>query len=159
MLLKNKWVSDRVMLKLVAKILRKSPMAKGYKITTERGVEKVTSEEIIQFVEDLAEALYKGDYGEIKHCKTCGNFDPKFCGRGRGWCPEYGGYHSARDFCSGWIPMTEQQVRFRKKSREELENLEQFEQLQTQRAGNGSKGSTKGNRPTAGAKAKRRSDS
>lgn len=158
MLIKNRWVSDKTMLKLIAQILRKFPLSKGYKITTEQGVEKILSEEVIQFTEDLAEAFYKGDYGEINRCKTCGNFDPSYCGRGRGWCSEFVGYHTARDFCSSWIPQTEQKRELIRRITID-ENRKELEKLQAKRAGNVSKDSIKGNRPTSGTKAKRRSGS
>lgn len=139
MILKEKFISDKTMLKLVASILRKADLPKGYKVATvERRVEKVTAEEVIDFVESLAEALYTGDYAEVKRCDICGKFFPQWCSRGRGWCTEFTGYKNSRDFCSAWIPMTEEQKYDRRKMRE-------FRASQTQRAGNVSKNRHKGN--------------
>lgn len=139
-MMENRWASEKTLLKLVANILRKSPMAKGYKVKTLNGVEKITAEELIQFVEYLAEALHTGEYGRIQRCKTCGRFDPDWCGRGRGWCPEFVAYKTNRDFCSAWTPLTEQQ-------KEQRKRRQSFElgQVQTKRAGNSSKNSRKGN--------------
>jgi hypothetical protein len=141
MILENKGVLDNILLKMVAKVLKDSPRTKGFKIKTLDGVVTITHEELIQFVEKLAEEIAKGNYDKLSKCSTCGNFSYPGRKGGRGWCSpkNFTSFRKKDDYCSQWIPMTEEQKYVRRKLDE------QFGQLQTKRAGNGSKNSRKGN--------------
>lgn len=138
-MLDNMWISDKTVLKLVANILRKTPSPKGYKINTKhRGVQTISHDDVIRFVEELAEAAGNGDYGAIHHCKTCGHFSRAWCKGGRGYCGNSAsGYRNSTDYCSEWIPQTEQQKCVGRK----LDEL----RLQDERVGDGSEDSNEGN--------------
>ena len=126
--LKDKWIPDKTMLKLAAKIVSSKPTgAKGYRVKTPRGIETVTIEEVSQFLTELAEKVAVGEYGPMHLCKTCGKFSRAWCKGGRGYCSGHmSGYKTSSDFCSEWTPNNEQQ----QKVSDAVDA--KFEQLQTQ---------------------------
>lgn len=141
MILENKGVLDNTLLKMVAKVLKDTPRTKGFKVKTLDGVVTITYEELIQFVEKLAEEIANGNYDQLNKCATCGYYSYPGKKGGKGWCCPKNFTSSRRndDYCSQWTPMTAEQEYIRRK----VDG--QFGQLQTKRAGNGSKNSRKGN--------------
>ena len=141
MILKNKGVLDSTLLKMVAKVLKENPRTKGFKVKTIRGVATITHEELIQFVEALAEEIKQGNYDQLNKCETCGNFSHPGKRGAKGCCfpKNFTSFRKVTDYCSNWTPMTEEQKYIRRKTNE------QFGQLQTKRAGDGSKNSKKSN--------------
>ena len=135
----KKWISDKTILKLVISILRKANMPKVYKINTKyQGVQTLTKEEVIQFLEDLAESIGNGDYAKVKRCNTCSHFSQSYCKNGRGYCYNLNaGYRNGRDFCYAWTPQTKEDKEF-ERSLNEL-------RLQDERAGDGSEDSNQSN--------------
>lgn len=111
MILSDKNVADSKALKMVAKLLKKQPSAKGFKLKTNKGEQIVTPDELIQFVETLAEKLDAGDYGEIHRCDTCGNFSRSGKRKDVGACfpKTYTATRLTTDHCSGWTPMDAEQ--------------------------------------------------
>lgn len=142
MILKKKGVLDSTVLKMVSRVLKETtPTRKGFKVKTLRGEAVVTHEELIQFVDKLAEEIQQGNYDKLRKCETCGNFGYPGRKGAKGWCSpkDYSSFRKPEDYCSQWIPMTEQQKHTRRVLRGESGTL------QTERAGNGSKDSKKGN--------------
>lgn len=111
MILKNQGISDETALKLVFKVLKRNQSIKGFKVNTKKGEKTITFDELLKFVEDLANSLSEGSYGEIRHCNTCGNFSRSGTKGQRGWCcPDtHTSFRNNKDYCSGWKPMTEEQ--------------------------------------------------
>ena len=108
MLFKKKDISDVTVLRLVSKILEKNQTAKGYKVRTNKGEQKLTAEEVVEFVRVLAKRLEEGRYGVIRRCDTCGNFSRSGKRGNRGSCfpKEHSLFRNKTDYCSGWIPMS-----------------------------------------------------
>ena len=109
------------MMKIVAKILKNNTSGvKGFKLKTLKGPATVTYEEIIQFVEILAEEMAKGNYDELRKCETCGNFSypGKLGTRGSCFPKEFTSFRKLTDYCSGWVPMTKEQENTRRSVRE-----------------------------------------
>ena len=136
MILKDKGIPDSTMLSLVVKLLKRDTTTKGFKVKGVDGVQPIAYAEVIQFMETLAQQVREGSYKEVHHCNTCKYFDgsPR---SNRGACfPE--NFTSSRrrtDYCSGWVPMTPEQVQMRRKINE---------LLQGKRAGDDTQDSTKG---------------
>ena len=149
MIFSDKRIDDSTMLRLIAKILRgNTDKVKGFKVKTINGVALLPYDDVIKFVETLAEEMAEGNYDEINRCETCGNFGYPGKRGAPGWCSPKGNTpnKNLKDYCSGWIPMTEQQEYTRRK-------INEFTPLQTQRAGDELEDSSEGNRPTLGTKA------
>jgi hypothetical protein len=110
-LFKNKGIPDATVLRLVAKILEKNQTAKGYKVKTRGGEQKLTADEVVKFVIALAERFDDGRYGAIRRCDTCGNFSRSGAPGKRGWCSpkEHSLFRNKTDYCSNWTPMTPEQ--------------------------------------------------
>ena len=141
MILKDKGVLDSTMLKIVAKVLKTNTSGvKGFKLKTLKGPTTVTFEEVIQFVETLADEMSKGNYAELKKCETCGNYSYPGKKGARGTCfpKEFTSFRRVDEHCSQWVPMTKEQEYTRRKVRE-------FFTLQTKRTGDGSEDSQEGN--------------
>lgn len=144
MILKDKGVLDSTMMKVVARVLKNNTSGvKGFKLKTLRGVVNVTYDEIVQFVETLAEEMSKGNYDKLRKCDTCGNFSYPGRKGAKGCCfpKEFTSFRKTEDYCSQWIPMNAEQKYIRRRMLESNE----FGTLQTQRAGDGSENSKKGN--------------
>lgn len=120
MILKNKDIPDATVLKLVAKQLRNNQTAKGFKMKTKKGVRTLTFEEVVEFIDTLASQLESGQYGEIRRCDTCGNFRRSGQKGRRGWCTPttHTCYKSPTEYCSGWVPMSPEQIRLKEKLNE-----------------------------------------
>lgn len=144
MILQNKGVLDSTMLRVVARVLKNNTSGvKGFKLKALHGSTTVTFDEIVKFVETLADEIAKGNYDELRKCATCGNFSYPGKKGGNGCCfpKEFSSSRKVDDYCSRWLPMTKEQEYTRKKVKE----LNEFGALQTKRAGNGSADSKKGN--------------
>lgn len=142
MILFEKGIPDTTIMKLVSKLLRRSNLPKGFKIKTLSGVQTITSEELIGFVDSLAEGLEKGDYGVIRRCDTCGNYGHPGRKNKRGLCPSHEGsfLKYPTDFCSSWKPMTKEQQKMK-------ERIDEVFKIQNERSRNAPKSSKKRNRP------------
>lgn len=123
MLFNNKGISDATVLRLVSKILQKNQTAKGFKIKTNNGYQTLTYDEVVKFIDALAVRLDDGRYGAIRRCDTCGNFSRSGQRGKRGWCSDShrGLFRGKADYCSGWIPMTDDQKRLRRTINERLQ--------------------------------------
>lgn len=117
MLLREKGIPDATVLKLVSKLLKRNPSSKGFRIKVRNGTETLTYDEVVKFVDNLASQLASGGYGEIRRCDTCGNFSRPGARGMRGWCfpKERTSFKDTKDYCSGWIPMDEQQKYIRER--------------------------------------------
>lgn len=127
MLFKNKGIPDATVLRIVSKILKESPTAKGFRVNTPGGKKTLTYEEITKFVDALAIRLEDGRYGVIRRCDTCGNFSRSGKLGKRGWChpAKHSLFKDNTEYCSGWIPMTAEQ----KHTKETIDG--HFKSLQT----------------------------
>ena len=126
MLFKKKGIPDATVLKIVAKILKNNPPSKGFKVKTSQGMQTLTPEEIVRFVEALAARLDDGRYGVIRRCDTCGNFSRSGKANQRGWCSpkERTLFKHKNEYCSNWIPMTAEQKHIK-------ERINEHQKLQT----------------------------
>lgn len=126
MLFKSKGISDATVLRLVAQILKKNQTAKGYKVKTKDGEQRLTAEEVVKFVQALATRLDDGRYGVIRRCDTCGNFSRSGKMGKRGWChpKEHSLFRNRTDYCSGWIPMTPEQQHIKERVNEHFKSLQ-----------------------------------
>ena len=108
-------IPDETMMKLISHILRNNHLKK-YKVKTKNGIKIVTPDDIIAFSAKMAKSLENKDYGEIKKCATCGCFSaPDRDGRGCCFPKDFTSSKHSTDYCSKWIPMTEDQKAVRKK--------------------------------------------
>lgn len=149
MMFSDKGVDYATMLRLIAKILRgNTTKVKGFKVKTINGVVLLPYEDVVNFAETLANEIAEGNYEKLNRCETCGNFGYPGKRGAPGWCSPKGNSHTKNldDYCSGWVPMTEQQEYTRRR-------VNEFTSLQTQRAGDESEDSSEGNRPAPGTKA------
>lgn len=117
MVMSDKGVRDATLLKLTAKLLKRSNLPKGFKLKGIRGACTITSKELIEFVEALAEEFDNGGYGIIRKCETCGNYGHPGRKNKRGWCPSHSGSYLKypHDFCSYWKPMTPEQKKVKER--------------------------------------------
>lgn len=113
MILRSKSISDAKALKMVAKLLRKHPSNKGFRLKTITGDKTVTYDELIEFVEELAKRLAEGSYQEVYTCNTCGNYSRsgKYANLGACFPKEFTSTRKSTDYCSGWVPMDKEQQR------------------------------------------------
>lgn len=113
-------ISDATVLKLAAQIIEKSQTPKGYKVKTKDGEKKLTTEEVVKFMRNLSKEIDDGRYGVIRRCDTCGNFSRSGRVGKRGWChpKEHSMFRSKTDYCSGWIPMTPEQIQIKERVNE-----------------------------------------
>lgn len=126
MILKHKDISDATALKMVSTLLRKQQSSKGFKVNTRKGTRTVTYDELIKFVDVLAKRLDSGRYCEVHRCTTCGNFNRSGKTNKRGWCfpQEHTSTRLSTDYCSRWVPMTEQQKHIKERMDEHFESLQ-----------------------------------
>ena len=117
MLFKKKSIPDATALRMVAKLLKRQPATKGFNLKTNSGYKTVSYDELIKFVEALADRLDDGRYGEIRRCDTCGNFSRSGGRKSMGACfpKNYSSGKKTTDYCSGWIPMNEEQKHIKKR--------------------------------------------
>lgn len=116
MILKEKGIPDSTMLSLVAKLLRRDTTTKGFKVKGVDGVQPVTYDEVVQFVETLSQQVKEGQYREVNHCDTCRYFSGTPMGsRGACFPDNFTSSRVKKDFCSGWTPMTPEQEQTRRK--------------------------------------------
>ena len=127
MILQDKGISDATALKMVRKLLAKHRSNTGFRLNTKNGTVTVTYDDLIQFVGILANKASCGEYGELRMCTTCGNFNRSGKYQHMGWCSpkEHTLTRKTTDHCSRWVPMTEQQ----KHTKERID--EHFGSLQT----------------------------
>lgn len=125
MLFKKKCIQDDTAIRLVAHILKKQP-SKSYKVKTSNGDRVVSTEELVKFLEALAERLHDGRYGVIRRCDTCGNFSRSGKLGKRGWCSpkKHSLFRDKTDYCSGWIPMSPEQEHIKERIDEHFESLQ-----------------------------------
>jgi hypothetical protein len=111
MILEEKNISDVRALKMVARLLKRQPPGKGFRIDTENGAKRITCEELVEFIYELAKRLEEGRYQEVKTCDTCGNYSRsgKYANRGACFPKEYTSSRKSTDHCSGWVPMDKDQ--------------------------------------------------
>ena len=137
MLLKDKGITDSTMLSLVAKLLKRDTTTKGFKVKGVDGVQPVTYAEVIQFVETLAQCMREGSYREVRLCMNCRYFDKApLSPTGRCYPDDTLRTKAKNDYCSGWAPMTPEQVYTRRRI---------HELLQGKRVGDDPEDSTEGN--------------
>lgn len=115
MILKDKGIPDALVLKLVSTLLRRNQTGKGFRLKTKKGERTMTYDEIIAFVDELAERMKSDEYIEVRRCNTCGNFSRSGVRGMRGSCfpKHFTSFRSNNDFCSGWTPMSEEQKRLK----------------------------------------------
>lgn len=111
MIFRDKGIPDSTVLKVVATLLKRGEATKGFRVKTLHGKRVLTHDEVIQFVEELAQRLDEGSYGAIRRCSTCGNFNRSGKANTRGWCSpkEFTSFRKTNEYCSRWIPMTPEQ--------------------------------------------------
>lgn len=116
MILKEKNIPDATMLRLVSKLLKKNPSTKKFKVKTQYGESVITYDEVVQFVDTLAAMIGDNKYGVIRRCNTCGNFNPSGKSSKRGWCSpkDRSLFRDKTEYCSKWVPMTEEQKHIRR---------------------------------------------
>lgn len=115
MILKDKGIPDSTVLKLVSKLLARGQYGKGFKLKTKNGERTMTYDEVIAFVDALAERMKHNEYAVIHRCDTCGNFSRPGVKGKRGCCfpKKHTCFRYPTDYCSGWQPMSEEQKRLK----------------------------------------------
>lgn len=115
MILKDKDIPDSTVLKLVSKLLARNKAGKGFRLKTKKGDKTITYDEVIDFVDKLAEHLQRREYIRVRRCDTCGNFNRPGLKGGRGCCfpKDFTCSRVSTDYCSGWIPMSAEQKRLK----------------------------------------------
>ena len=115
MILKDKDIPDSTVLKLVSTLLRRSQAGKGFRLKTKKGEKTLTYDEVIAFVDELAERMNRREYIKVRRCDTCGNFNRPGIKGGLGCCfpKNFTCSRLSTDYCSGWIPMSEEQRRLK----------------------------------------------
>lgn len=142
MIMHQKSIPDATLLRLVSKVLKRADLPKGFKIKGKWDTKTITCEELVEFVDALAEELSTGGYGVIRRCCTCGNYGHPGRKSMRGLCPSHEGSNLKYmdDFCSYWKPMTKEQTTTR-------ERIDELFKSQNERAGDVSEDSQQGNQP------------
>lgn len=110
---------------MVAKLLRKHPSNKGFRLKTAYGEKIVTYDELIEFVDELAKRLDEGSYREVHMCNTCGNYSRsgKYANLGACFPKEFTSTRQATNYCSRWVPMEKEQQRIKEKMDEHFGEL------------------------------------
>lgn len=108
-------VPEYLVLKLVSTLLKRNPACKGFKLKTKKGYKTMTFDEVVAFVDELADSMKRNEYIAVRRCDTCGNFSRAGVRGARGSCfpKHFTSFRHNDDFCSGWTPMSEEQKRLK----------------------------------------------
>lgn len=111
MILRDKDIPDSTVLKLVSTLLKRNQSSKGFRLKTKKGERTMTYDEVVAFVDELAEKLKRGEYTRVHRCDECGHYSRPGAKGERGCCfPKHiTSFRNKTDYCSGWTPMSAEQ--------------------------------------------------
>lgn len=113
-------IPEYQLVKLASKAISQLDPSKGYKLSIDGTEVKIKFSELVKELSQLSEILQNSSIVNVKYCATCKNFGGIAKNRNTGYCfpKDYTIAKKGDDYCSKWVPMTEEQRHIRSQSGE-----------------------------------------